>query len=281
MTSPADILYRPFGRFRSNHVGAHSSSEVGGLGVFRDQTPFRRHPDARRIDIRATMRDPFGETYVRRFEQRSAVDVYALVDLSASMGFVGAVSRFRLACDICAALAWSSTRIGDRFGLIGCGRALRLETTFAATRAKAAALAAVTAIARHGPTGAGADAVADAAAFLGPSRKLVFLVSDFRWPGGLLSRALDRLALHDLVLLVLADSIESVPPPWGLLQLQDRETGRCRAVVMRPALRRRWIEAETDRRRMLSRLAAGRARDPIFVTDRFDPVELSLRLAAA
>jgi Mg-chelatase subunit ChlD len=134
MNKFADILYRPRGRFRSNHVGAHSSSEIGGLGVFRDQTPFLRYPDARRVDVRATLRDPFGETHVRRFEQRSAIDVYALVDLSASMGFVGAVDRFAVACDLCAALAFSATRIGDRFGLIAGDDGLRQNVFLLATR---------------------------------------------------------------------------------------------------------------------------------------------------
>ena len=115
MKTPADIIYHPRGRFRSNHVGAHGSSEVGGFGVFRDQASFLSYPDARRIDLRATLRDPFGETYVRRFEQRNAIEVYAIVDLSASMGFVGAVDRFEIACEICSALAFSVTRIGDRF----------------------------------------------------------------------------------------------------------------------------------------------------------------------
>ncbi|UTD26596.1 DUF58 domain-containing protein [Bradyrhizobium sp. WD16] len=280
MTSPADILYRPFGRFRSNHVGAHSSSEVGGLGVFRDQTPFRRYPDARRIDIRATLRDPFGETYVRRFEQRSAIDVYVLVDLSASMGFCGAADRFAAAGELCAALAYSSTRIGDRFGLIGCGEALRRETTFPATRSKTAALAAVAAIGRERPGDPGAEGFVAAAALLGVARKLVFVVSDFRWPGRLVDRVFEALAHHDVVPLVLADSVEISPPKWGLLELRDSETGRRRTLLMRPGLRQRWAEREGDRRRELLRSSAGRARAPIFLTDGFDPVDLSLRLSA-
>ena len=102
-----DLLYRPRGRFRSSQIGAHSSSQVGGFGVFRDQTPFLRHPDARRIDLRATLRDPFGETHVRRFEQRSGVDVVALVDVSASMRV--RAKKFEIAADLCAALAFAAT----------------------------------------------------------------------------------------------------------------------------------------------------------------------------
>ena len=101
MKSPANIVYRPRGRFGSNHIGSHSSSEVGGFGVFRDQAPFLRHPDARRIDIRASLRDPFEEIHVRQFEQRRSVDLYAIVDVSASMAFVGACEKLSLVREIC------------------------------------------------------------------------------------------------------------------------------------------------------------------------------------
>lgn len=276
-----DILYRPRGRFRSNHAGAHSSSEVGGFGVFRDQAPFLRHPDARRIDLRATLRDPFGETHVRRFEQRSAIDVYAFVDLSASMGFVGAVDRFPVACDLCASLAYSTTGIGDRFGLIAGDVTLREGAFLPATRNRSAAFGAVDKLRRERPAGAGAQSLERAAARLGAGRKLVLLISDFRWPEKQIEGVFDALLQHDVAPVALVDSVELDPPRWGLLQLQDAETGRRRLLVMRPALRQRWLALETERQRRLRHIATGRARAPIFVMDHFDPQAISQRLMAA
>lgn len=281
MTTPADILYRPRGHFRSNHVGAHVSSEVGGFGVFRDQAPFLRYPDARRIDLRATLRDPFGETHVRRFEQRSAIDVYALVDLSASMSFVGAVDRFAVACDICAALAFSATRIGDRFGVLAGGEILRERVLLPATRFRSVALGAVDRLREERPDGASAESLKSAARRLGAGRKLVLLISDFRWPPQLVQSVFDALAPHDVLPVALLDSVELDPPRWGLLELRDPETTRRRMLVMRPALRQKWIDAESKRRERLIHFAAGRVRRPIFVEDRFDPRSLSLRLMAA
>lgn len=281
MTTPADIMYRPRGRFRSNHVGAHVSSEVGGFGVFRDQAPFLRYPDARRIDLRATLRDPFGETHVRRFEQRSAIDVYALVDLSASMGFVGAVDRFAVACDLCAALAFSVTRIGDRFGLIAGGEVLRESAFLPATRSRSVALRGVERLRDERPAGASAESLKAAARRLGAGRRLVLLISDFRWPARLIEAVFDALAPHDVLPVALVDSVELEPPRWGLLELRDPETARRRMMVMRPALRQKWIDAESKRRAALIQLAAGRVRPPVFVKDRFDPRSLSLRLMAA
>ncbi|BDV36272.1 DUF58 domain-containing protein [Methylocystis iwaonis] len=281
MTITGDILYRPRGRFRSNHAGAHVSSEVGGFGVFRDQAPFLRYPDARRIDLRATLRDPFGETHVRRFEQRSAIDVYALVDLSASMGFVGAVDRFQVACDLCAALAFSTTRIGDRFGLVAGGDVLRESAFLPATLSRRAALHAVDRLRDERPAGTNAESLETAAIRLGAGRKLVLLISDFRWPAALVQRIFEALALHDVLPVVLVDSVELNPPRWGLLDLRDSETARRRTIVMRPGLRQKWIDAESKRRAALIQLAAGRVRPPIFVEDRVDSRSLSLRLMAA
>ncbi|MBM3561715.1 MAG: DUF58 domain-containing protein [Alphaproteobacteria bacterium] len=281
MSRVIDILYRPRGRFAANHVGAHTSSEVGGFGVFRDQAPFMRYPDARRIDVRATLRDPFGATYVRRFEQRTAIDVCALVDLSASMGFVGAADRFRVAVELCAALAYSATRVGDRFGLFAFEHAMIEGASLPATRSRRAALAAVERLSAETPHGSSAKGVLAAAAALGATRRLVFLISDFRWSEGLIEQALDALALHDVAPLVLVDSAEVAPPKWGLLQLRDSESGRRRLLLMRPALQRRWIEAEQARRRSLARLASLRSRAPIYIRDALNPVDLSIRLTAA
>jgi len=281
MKPPVDILYRPRGRFRSNHAGAHMSSEVGGFGVFRDQAPFLRYPDARRIDLRATLRDPFGETHVRRFEQRSAIDVYAIVDLSASMGFVGAVDRFAVACELCAALAFSATRIGDRFGLIAGGDCLREDLFLPATRSRGAAMRAVERLRSIRPASAHADSLVDAATRFGAGRMLVLLISDFRWPSDLIHRVFNAFALHDVLPVALVDFAELDPPRWGLLELHDPETARRRLMVMRPTLRDKWIEAEAKRREELIRLASGRARPPIFIEDRLDPLSLSSRLMAA
>ncbi|GLI95622.1 hypothetical protein LMG27198_46140 [Methylocystis echinoides] len=248
--------------------------------MLRDQAPFLRHPDARRIDLRATLRDPFGETHVRRFEQRSAIDVYAFVDVSASMGFVGAVDRFSVACDICAALAFSATRIGDRFGVISGGSS-RSGIYLPASRSRDAALKAVEVLRHTLPSGIGAESLFSGARTLGGTRKLVMLISDFRWAPGVIESVFDALALHDVVPVVLVDSSESRPPRWGLLEVRDSESGRRRLMLMRPALQQRWMAQEAVRRQELAHLAAGRARAPIFIEDQLNSAALSQHLIAA
>jgi uncharacterized membrane protein len=50
---------------------------------------------------------------------------------------------------------------------------------------------------------------------------------------------------------------------------------------MRPALQRRWVEAEQSRRKNLARASSRRSRAPIFIQDGFDASDLSMRLTAA
>ena len=47
------------------------------------------NPDPRRLDIRASLRDPFEQWRVREFRQKAAIPVMAILDLSASMSFNG------------------------------------------------------------------------------------------------------------------------------------------------------------------------------------------------
>lgn len=280
MNNPGEILYRPRGRFRSNHLGPHASSEVGGFGVFRDQAPFLCYPDARRIDIRASLRDPFEQVYVRRFEQRQSVDVIAIVDVSASMGFLGACRKFALACEGTESLAYSATKIGDRFGLIACDQAVRKNVLLLPTRSRGLALRSTWRLREERPDGKSAEGFFAAAKTLGATRKLVFLISDFRWPQPLLERVFDAFALHDTTPLVILNSAEEAPPAWGLLELINSESGARKLWAMRPSLRARWIEQEKERQAFLTALAAAHCRAPICIRDRFDADILSLQLMA-
>lgn len=276
----SEIIYRPRWHPRGSRIGAHRGSDAGGLGTYRDQVPFLTLPDARRIDLRATLRDPFEGVHVRRFETRTAVEVWALVDLSASMHYRGAADRLDLARDLCAGLAASATRIGDGFGLIGCDHAIRADFYLPATRRRGPALATAARVATARCAGRGAAGMLDAARRLAGRPKLVFVVSDFRWPDSLIARVFAALALHETVPVLLADTAEDEGlPEWGLAELDDLEGAGRRLVFLRPALRRRWIDRERARRDRLAALAAASgARRPFSLVDRFDADALSRHL---
>jgi uncharacterized protein (DUF58 family) len=229
--------------------------------------------------VRASLRDPFEGIVVRRFESRTAVEVWALVDLSASMRFRGEADRMVLVGDLCAGLAASATRIGDRFGLLACDANIREDLSLPATRRRADARAAAARIASAEPAGRSAAGLIAAARRIAGRPKLVFLISDFRWPETLLDAAFAALAFHDVVPVVVADSAEEAGlPSWGLLEIEDLEGAGRRVVLMRPALRRRWLEREAQRLARLGRLARRQGRAPFRLADRFDPEALSRHL---
>ncbi|KAB1074463.1 DUF58 domain-containing protein [Methylobacterium planeticum] len=275
----AEIIYLPRWRPAGSRVGAHRGRDAGGLGTFRDQVPFWRLPEARRIDIRATLRDPFEGTHVRRFEARTAVEAWALVDLSASMRFRGAADRMMLASQVCVGLAGSATRIGDAFGLIACGETLRDDLFLPATRRRGRALDMAGRIAAAAGAETGAAGLVTAARLLVGRPKLVFLISDFRWPSALIEQVFAALALHDVVPILLVDSAEDEGlPAWGLVELDDLEGAGRRVVFMRPKLRQRWIARERARLDELRRIATAVGRAPFRLVDRFDPEALSRHL---
>ncbi|KQO78708.1 MULTISPECIES: DUF58 domain-containing protein [unclassified Methylobacterium] len=281
-TAQPDIVYRPRGRLPGTRPGAHRGREAGGLGTFRDQVPFLRMPDARRIDVRATLRDPFEGTVVRRFEARTPIEVWALLDLSASMRFAGAADRMALACAFCTGLAASATRIGDPFGLIGCDEDLRDDVFLAPSRAPTRAAEVARRLAAAACSGRGAGGMAAAARRLAGRPKIVFLLSDFRWPEAQIAEVFAALSRHDLVPVLLGDAAEAEGlPDWGLLELDDLEGAGRRLVFMRPALRRRWIAREAARIETLRRLATAHGRPPFRLAGRFDPDAVSRHLLGA
>ncbi|PRD41273.1 hypothetical protein C5748_22500 [Phyllobacterium phragmitis] len=126
------------------------------------------------------------------------------------------------------------------------------------------------------PRGASMRGLAAAAERLPLQRSLVFLVSDFLFPVAQLKEILDKLWRHDIVPVLLRDAGEDEDlPAWGLVELQDLETGRRRLTVMRPALRDRWRNARQARLAAFDALLKQRARPPFHMVDRFDPDKLT------
>jgi uncharacterized protein (DUF58 family) len=217
--------------------------------------------------------------HVRRFEQKTSVAVYTLVDVSASMGFRGSTDKMRLASDLCSALAASVRRAGDAFGLIGCDATVQPELRFLASRARGSEIEMLRRLRTFVPTGRSARGLIDAAALIGGRRKLVFLVSDFYMPREDIEDIFAALAHHDVLPIVLSDSLEIEKlPRWGILSLTDLEIGRRRLVVMRPRLREAWQRRSGRRRAELKAIAARFGRQPFEIRDHIDWDKLSAYL---
>lgn len=273
------ISYRSRQRAEGVVIGAHRGRNAGGQGVFLDQVTYLRQPDPRRIDLRLTLRDPFENIYVRRFEQRLAISLYAIIDLSHSMSFEGTGRKMALVGELCVSLARSAHELGDAFGLIGCDTEVREDFFIPATRNRGTDSEIARRFEDFVPERRSAVGLAQAAIYLAGKRKLVFLVSDFHMPLAEIDKILESLSRHDIVPILVADSAETTElPPFGLIDMRDLESGASKIVFMRPTLRQRWRAEAAARRRSLNHLFLSYGRPAFELKDRFDADALSRHL---
>lgn len=242
-----DLSYSLRWRVRSVYPGAHRGTGSGSSGILRGLLPFHRSPDARRLDLRHSLRDPFGQWHVRDYEPRVAVPVYAMIDVSASMGVGHTSGKIDLAAKFSALLARAAHRNGDAFGLYACGTQIERTLSFPARRGSASAGRIAQDLASIEPSAPGAQGLMQAATELAGRRKLVFLVSDFMFPLRDLEALLTQLSQHDVIPVVLDETLLDDLPAWGLTYLHDSESGQKRLMLLRPSVRQRWIDDATQR----------------------------------
>jgi hypothetical protein len=231
--------------------------------------PLVRAREARRLDLRAALRDPFEGWWVREYQQRSAIRVVLLVDASASMepqrALVTAFAR---------AFAEAALRAGDALGLVAYGDTAHAAPPLPPTRVRHAvetALEQALGAPFRAPSAAG---LAHAAHALPRQASLVLLVSDFLGPVAALDAALGALARHDVVPVWVggagARRTFDDLPAFGLLPLRDAESGRERLLWLRPALRRRWQARQAAHHAEVRAVLARHRRQPLELAAPFD-----------
>ena len=266
-----ELYYRLPGRAAGAMPGAHRSGGGEGGFEFRGQVPLASARDLRRLDLHASLRDPFGQWIVRQYSLRLALPVLLLADVSASMAFAGQPPRQQVLADLAESLAASAWRQGDSFGLVACDSRVRTDLLLPPTRARGAGSALAARLRALVLDGASSRGLLLASRYLPQRRSLGFLVSDFHWPLADLRAVLRSLAPHALVPVVLGDAQEAVPAtPRGLLSVLDAETGRRQRLWWRPALRERLADAQQQRRAALQHCFAAHRLRPLFIDGAFD-----------
>jgi hypothetical protein len=264
--------------------GAHPGSTLGAGLQFAAHARLFDHPDPRRLDLRASVRDGRQEWLVRIHKQRVAVPVYAVVDVSASMQFGAGQTKLQVAADFVEALGHSAFRAGDAVGLLGFDRAERDDLLLPArhSRGMAGSMSALLRECRASDKAA-VDSDADVGAVLKHTVQrlagkdaLVFLVSDFHWPLQALNEVLDTLVRARVVPLVVWNAAETEPPRSGaLLAARDAESGARQTLWLRETLRAQWLAAVTRRRGEIDALFGARGMVPFWIEGAFDAEALS------
>lgn len=278
MTTAAHVFvdYAVRWRPRGNLPGASPGQLRGAGDRLRACVPLREQPDPRRLDLRASLRDPFEGLWVRDSYQNTATPVVILLDMSASMGFRGARDRYVEARELLVTLARSAWRNGDPFGVLAAAETPLRELELPVRINRGAAEWVARQYGAHRPRGRSARGLADVLPRLPSRRSLVFLVSDFAWPDGQLAALLDGLARHEVVPVALWDRHEcEVLPASGLASLRDVETGALRFVWFRRGLLARIRDAHAAREAKLRTACARWGISPCILRDGFDAATLT------
>ncbi len=269
MHSATAFQYRAPWRAVSCYPGSHPGIQRGGGYEVHATAPLYAG-DPRRFDLRATLRDPFAQLRIRTFKQRSIVPVFALVDVSASMTFVGHVSKFALMVEFVESLAYSAHLVGDPFSITVCDTVIHDELSLPPTRSRAASLQVCERLRRWTPVGEDATGLLAGAEQIPGSRALVFLISDFHLPLPMLREIFSRLCVHTVIPVILVDSAENRVPDTGIAHLYDPETRAQRTLLLRRSWARRFEKALGERREQLRRCLSEYDLRPLYVIDRFE-----------
>ena len=272
-----EFRYKISWRARSNLPGAHRSTQMGSGFEFIGHKTLINGADPRRLDIRASIKDPLEQWQARVFSQRSAIPVVVIADHSASMTFQGKHDKWENACEFARTAAWSATRNADLFSFIACDDHVCEDLFLPATLRKSAVLDLQDRLAQLRPKPhSGAKGLLEAHRWLPQRRSLVFLVSDFHLPIEMIQTLLSSLRAHDVIPVVLWDPIErQVPQGHGLLRLQDSETCQHRLIWLRPSVRDRWKQGLIEHQETLSRLFAQYGRPPLKIENAFNADEIT------
>jgi uncharacterized protein (DUF58 family) len=273
-SSKGEFLYRIPGRPGGIRPGAHPSRMDGGAGAFLGLQPLLVRPNPRRLDLRRSLTDPFGQWLVRNMSERVSVPLYVIADVSASMATDDKREAVTYLVESAALSAW---RAGDPFGFIAADQRVRDELFHATMHSRGMGARVSERLGAFPYEGSGADGLLDAFQRLGRRRALVLIASDFHFDLGLARQLLRSLAGHYVVPLVVWGEAESSAnvPDRGFIDVGDSESAAHRFLWLRPRVVERIRVALRNRRAALRELFAQHGMQPVFIDGGFDPDRLT------
>lgn len=260
----------------SVHFGDHRGTQRGLGDDYRGNVSLVDYPDARRMDLRQTLRDPYEQIQVKTFNQNNTTPLFAICDVSSSMQFGSKQRKLELAMHIAASIAYSAHGMGDLFSLIAYNNHVIEDLTLPLSHHLFNSLEVIDQLSDYQSKLAGSEGVADVPVYLSQHRSLVFWISDFHMPLELIEKTLNAMSAHQVVPIVLWDDREHKNlPQFGFGNLIDPETGLARTLFFRKSLRDQFIEAFNTRREALDRLFLKFDYPPLYLQGEFNPEALT------
>jgi len=255
--------------------GLHPSLTKGGGFRINGYQSIFDNPDFPNVDWTASVIAGSRVPLVKTVEQKSAINVICVVDVTASMSFSGTVTKIREIAKFVASIGFSSYRVGDRFGLVAYGDSV--VSYFEPMMARSYSLEIAEWLWTFTPTASGSRGLMEALDYLPKKPSLVFWLSDFILPREAVKRFLTAAGEeYDVVPVVFWDSAEfDNIVNWGLAWLIDPETKERRRELFTPRRREELKTAFQERRRELYDVFRTWNIDPIFAVDHFKPRDIA------
>jgi uncharacterized protein (DUF58 family) len=204
--------------------GGEYQSAFKGRGMeFSEVRKYTYGDDIRQIDWNVTART--GDPFIKKFEEEREQTLMLCVDISPS-GLFGShnQSKMELSIEICAVLAFSAIKNGDKVGLVLFSD--EIEKVIPPKKGRLHVLRLIRELLTTEPKGTGTD-LSESLSYVNRllnRRAIVILASDFQ------DESYDRQMKitsrkHDLVNIVINDKLEDELPDLGLVPFKDAETG--------------------------------------------------------
>ena len=209
----------------NNIFGGEYQSAFKGRGMeFSEVREYTFGDDVRQIDWNVTARSD--TPYIKVFEEEREQILMLCVDISPSGTFgSGDQTKMELAIEICAVLAFSAIKNGDKVGLILFTD--QIEKVVPPKKGRTHVLRLIRELLTAEPKGS-STSIADALSYINRllhRRAIIVLASDFQ-DSGFDKQLKMTNKKHDLVNIIINDELEDDLPDLGIIPFQDAETGR-------------------------------------------------------
>ena len=202
--------------------GAYRSRFRGGGIEFSEVREYTAGDDARRIDWNVSAR--YNDLFVKEFVEEKELNVYVIIDLSASNDFGYIKSKKELGFEVAASLMFSAIKNNDR---VGMGLFTEtLEKFIPAKKGKKHMIEILQNLLDYSPKSSKTDIFKSLSQLQSnlKRRSVVFIVSDFISDSFV--KPLKYLKFkHQIVLINISDIRESQIPEIGYVYLEDAESG--------------------------------------------------------
>lgn len=212
----------------NNLFGGEYHSAFKGRGmVFSEVREYQYGDDIRQIDWNVTART--GDTFIKIFEEEREQTLMLLVDISASGIFGSQQRKSDVITEMCAVLAFSAIKNGDKVGLVLFSD--RIEKVVLPKKGRLHVLRLIRELYTAKAEGKGTD-INVPLRFVNRLLKrkaIIILASDFFAPDYEKSIKITN-KKHDLIAVSVADPLEEDLPNLGVVALMDAETGQKRLI---------------------------------------------------